>query len=72
MRVRFRPVYVAFAGLALLFAGFYGILYVMVDADYKGVWEEAYATILTVSVALMALGLQLLSAYLCTLGDLDH
>jgi hypothetical protein len=69
VRVWFKPLYVAFAGLALLYAGLCGVLYVIADVDYKGVWEAAHATILTMSVMLVALGLQLLSWYLCVPGD---
>jgi hypothetical protein len=69
VRVKFKPIYAAFAGLAFLFAGFYGILYVMIDADHRGVWETLHALTLTISIILWTSGLQLLSWYLCTPED---
>jgi hypothetical protein len=69
VRVQFKPVYVAFAGLALLYAGLFGILYVVADVDHKGSLEVAHGTILAMSVMLVALGIHLLSLYLCIPDD---
>jgi hypothetical protein len=69
VRVQFKPIYVALAGIALLCAGLLGVLYVVADVDHKGSLEAVHGTILTMSVLLVALGTQLLALYVCAPDD---
>jgi len=70
VRIRFKPVYVAYVGVVLLFVGVCGILYVVADVDHKGVFEVVHGSILAVSIALVALGSNLFTLYLCMPDDL--
>jgi hypothetical protein len=50
-----------FVGIAAVFIGSSGILFVMLDATLKGGWETLDAVALTINIVLLISGLQLLS-----------